>query len=286
MSRPAAVLLALCTALLGGCSTADRMRREFVAMRYMQQAQRHLLELPRHTTRAEQELDRALALMPQEEELRSRAAHLYLSARAWRKAVRLLQDQEDPSRLDRIALGQALMQAGERERGASICLQVIEEAHRLYRAGQISRDDYAGLLNNAGYVLADASAELDEAHEAVALATKAAPLEASFVDSLGWALLRKGEHRDAAFYLERARRLSPGENPEILYHVGVAYARVGRYGDAESALRRAARLDPDFEAVKRELERLGRILPRPVLAGSQAPATEELTVPASPAGHP
>ncbi|MEA3400277.1 MAG: tetratricopeptide repeat protein [Armatimonadota bacterium] len=279
-------LLALCTVLLGGCSTADRMRREFVAMRYMQQAQRHLLELPRHTSRAERELDRALALMPQDEELRSRAAHLYVSARAWRKAVRLLEGQEDPSRADRIVLGQALMQAGERERGARICLEVIEEAHRLYEAGQIGRADYAGVLNNAGYVMADASARLDEAYRAVKRATKAFPLEASFVDSLGWALLRMGNHRDAAFYLERARRLSPSENPEILYHVGVAYARLSRYGDAEDALRRAAHLDPDFEAVKRELERLGRILPRPVLAGRNAPATDDLSAPAPPAGHP
>ncbi len=265
-------LLAFVAALgLSGCATVDRMRRDFVAVRYMQQAQDQLMSLPRQTDEAERALDRALALKPADEELQRRASALYVMARAWEKALPLLQGQEDLSREERILLGQALMNAGQLEEGARLCLEAIEEAEQRFEAGQISRREWARTLNDAGYVLADANVELRRAHDAVRRAAETYPQEAAFVDSLGWALLRLGKRRDAAFYLERARRLSPVEDPELLYHVGVAYSRLGRYRDAGLTLRKAARLDPDREEIREELERLGRILPPPQLAAvSQA----------------
>jgi tetratricopeptide (TPR) repeat protein len=96
------------------------------------------------------------------------------------------------------------------------------------------------------------------------------PLQGAFVDSLGWAHYRKGELQDAAFYLERARRHVVREDPEILYHLGVVYGRLGRYSEATDALEKARRLAPDWELVQKELRRLGRILPPPVVAGSRA----------------
>jgi tetratricopeptide (TPR) repeat protein len=71
---------------------------------------------------------------------------------------------------------------------------------------------------------------------------------------------------EAAFHLERARRLAGTEDPEMLYHLGVVYSRLGRYNDAESALKSARRLDPGWEPIRKELRRLGRILSPPALA--------------------
>ncbi len=265
IGRIAVVALVLATVALAGCRV-DEMRSDFVALRYVQEAEAHLHELPRNTAGGERALDRAVALMPDDNEMRARAARLYVAARAWEKAARLFEAQPELSRQDRTMLGYCLLKLGDRERGAELCLEVIREAEQLRAQGSISRREWALLLNDGGYLLVDTGAEIAVGYEAVQRATEVFPLEAPLVDSLGWALLRKGEFLDAAFYLERARRLHSREDPEMLYHLGVAYARLERYGQAKRALQRAAELDPGFADVQKELRRLGRILPPPALA--------------------
>ncbi|MGD9497581.1 MAG: tetratricopeptide repeat protein [Armatimonadota bacterium] len=265
MRTGAAAALLLTTLALAGCSL-DEMRKEFVAQRYLQQATAHLTQTPRRTLLAESELDRAVALKPDDEELQGQAARLYAMARAWAKAARLFEGLPRLSPEERTMLGYCLMQLGEHERGAAMCREVIAQAEQLRAAGGISRQEWASLLNDAGYLLVDGGGDLEVGMEAVRQAAAAFPLQAAFVDSLGWALLRHGEVLDAAFYLERARRLQSREDPEILYHLGVAYARLGRVGDARRVLQRASELDPGFEEIQKELRRLGRILPPPALA--------------------
>ncbi len=267
MMRCAYPILLVLVVALAGCGAADSMRREFVATRYMQAAQRHLSDLPRQTSRAEAELDRAVALMPENEELERRAARLYVLARAYEKAVPLLEDQASLDLDARALLGQSLLRTGARERGTRICLRVIAEARRLREQREIDLREWALLLNDAGYVLVDAEAAVAEAHEAVRQAAEAFPLQPAFVDSLGWALFRENDLTEATFYLERAGRLLARDDPEILYHLGVVYSRRGRFAEAERALKQARLLDPDFQPIQEELRRLGRILlPLPLAA--------------------
>lgn len=277
MRRWAALAVVIASVALGGCDAADRMRREFVATRYLQQAETHLLGLPRYASRGEQELDRVLELTPHDEHLRGRAGRLYVNARAWDKALELLRELPSPGHNERIMLAQCLLKTGATDDGAAMCVEEINRARRRHAEGRMDRGTWATVLNDAGYVLADAGVRLELAHDATRRATAARPLQAAFVDSLGWALLRLGRYREALFYLERARRLSPREDPELLYHVGVAYARLNRYGDAEDALTRARHLDPDFERIDEELRRLGRVLPRPTLAALADPSHDAHT---------
>jgi len=271
MSRTLALLIAVCALLTAGCGSVDTMRREFVALRYMQQAEASVRDLPRNNSRAVKQLDRALALMPGDEELMRRAARLYTGARAWEKAIPLFEAQDELGPQDRLAYAQCLLQAGRTGAGAGICLETIERVMRQRAQARGTRPEWALLLNDAGYILADANVHLDQALEAVAAAVEAMPLQAAFVDSIGWAHFRRGELTEAAFYLERACRHSPQEDPEMLYHLGVVYARLGRYGDATDLLERAHRLAPDWDEVRKELRRLGRILPPPALAAGPAP---------------
>jgi predicted Zn-dependent protease len=96
-----------------------------------------------------------------------------------------------------------------------------------------TRPEWALLLNDAGYILADANVHLDRAHEAVSAAMEAMPLQGAFVDSVGWALYRKGELVDAAFYLERARRHTPDED--------LRYSITSAWSTAAGSLRRRHR---------------------------------------------
>lgn len=270
MIRLLAMLVITAVLLSAGCGTINEMRREFVALRYMQQAEANLQGLPRDSSKAIADLDRALTLMPDDAELQRRAARLYTYAKAWEKAVPLFEAQDELERRDRIAYAQCLLNTDRADEGAEICLEIINRImERRERAGG-TRPEWALLLNDAGYVLADADTHVDRAYDAVAVAVEAMPLEAAFIDSLGWALYRQGELKNAAFYLERARRHSAQDDPEMLYHLGVVYARLGRYRDATAVLEKASRLAPDWDAVQKELRRLGRILPPPALAACRS----------------
>ena len=261
MMRPVALLFALSTVLMAGCGQVDNMRREFVAVRYMQQAEAHAVGLPRESARAVAELDRAVALMPHDEDLQRRAALLYAAARAWERAIPLFEAQDELDTSDRLAYANCLLKAGRIEAGANICLEVLDNAMKQRTASGVTTPEVALLLNDAGYILANADLHLDRAWEAEVM-----PLQAAFVDSLGWAAYRRDELTDAAFHLERARRHSPYDDPEMLYHLGVVYARQGRHSDAVKVLREAGVLAPDWSEVQEELTRISRILPAPGLA--------------------
>ncbi|MBD3292947.1 MAG: tetratricopeptide repeat protein [Armatimonadia bacterium] len=273
MKRFLAVCVALITLLLAGCGSFDTMRSEFVALRYMQEAEANLTSYPRDTTQAIRELNRAVALMPDDEQLRRRAARFYTSARAYEEAIPLFEAQQDLDRQDQLAYARCLLNTGREDEGAQICLQIISRVMKQREQSAPMQPEWALLLNDSGYILADADMHIDRAEEAVRVAVDFMPLEGAFIDSLGWALYRKGELEDAAFYLERSRRHASREDPEILYHLGVVYARLGRYRDATEALRKARELEPGWDAVRKELRRLGRILPPPVLAACRPAGT-------------
>ena len=253
------------TVIVAGCDP-DQMRRDFVAPRYLQQAEGYIRDLPRDTAAAEHAVDRAMQLMRDNEEVELRAARVYAMARAWEKAIPLFEAQEQLMLRDQIIFGHCLLNTGQEERGAELCLQAIADAQRMRDQRLIGRLEWALYLNDAGYILADADVHIEEAHAAVNQAAEAYPLEGSFVDSLGWALFRMNELTDAAFYLERALRLADRDDPEVLYHLGVVYSRLGRYADAYEVLQRAQELDPEYDPITEELRRLGRILPPPSLA--------------------
>ncbi|MFW5866507.1 MAG: tetratricopeptide repeat protein [Armatimonadota bacterium] len=277
------VALIVAAALAGaGCGQVTEMRREFVALRYMQEAEANLRSLPRDTSRAIEELDRAVTLMPEDEELKRRAARYYAVARAWEKAIPLFEAQDDLTIRDRTAYANCLLHTDRAEEGAQICLELIEGAMRKRRQVGARQPDWALTLNDAGYTLVDADMYVDRAHEAVAAAVEAMPLQGAFVDSLGWAMYRQGNLTEAAFYLERARRHTAQDDPEMLYHLGVVYARLGRYKEATTALERARTLAPDWDSIQEELQRLGRILPPPVLAADRPDGAAETFHPIDP----
>ncbi len=270
MRRFFALLAILGLALLTGCASLNTMRREFIALRYMQEAESRLRTFPRDTSRAIEELDRAVALMPDDAELSRRAARLYTAARAWEKAIPHFEAQDDLQDQDRLAYARCLLNTDREDEGGAICLKIIERVMQRRKQAGATRPEWALLLNDAGYILVDANMHLDTGWEAISAATKAVPLQAAFVDSVGWAHYRRGELKDAAFHLERARRHATEDDPEMLYHLGVVYGRLGRYGDATRVLQKAHRLAPEWDVIQKELTRVGRILPPPVRAAHTA----------------
>lgn len=82
---------------------------------------------------------------------------------------------------------------------------------------------------------------------------------ASYVDSLGWVLFRRGRLEEARQELERATRLPDSADPVIWDHLGDVYFRLHRGADARSAWERALRC---YEESRRRIDDRYRDLQR------------------------
>ncbi len=125
------------------------------------------------------------------------------------------------------ALGSAFERAGQ-----------AEVAMAQMRALLAVNPDHAEALNFLGYTYAEQGIRLEEAEKLVRRALELKPRSGHALDSLGWVLFRRGDHRRAVEALEQADSLS-GPDTTILEHLGDAYRAVSRLGDAAQAYRRA-----------------------------------------------
>jgi tetratricopeptide (TPR) repeat protein len=124
--------------------------------------------------------------------------------------------------------------------------------------------DDATANNDLGYQWADRNKDLDEAERMIrkaldldhkqrttgdALVLDGDQDNASYVDSLGWVLFRKGKLADARRELERAVSLQDGsESPEVWDHLGDVYFRSEMPAKAAEAWRKAVSL---FQTTRR-----------------------------------
>jgi predicted Zn-dependent protease len=99
----------------------------------------------------------------------------------------------------------------------------------------VARDaSNAEALNDLGYMLADRGEKLDEAVGLIERALRIDPDNPSFLDSLGWAQVKRGKPDVGRPSLERAAAAMP-KNSVILDHLGETYFQLKRYKDAAAA---------------------------------------------------
>jgi len=90
-----------------------------------------------------------------------------------------------------------------------------------------------GLNNDLGYTWVDRGANVDRATRMIRSAVAAEPLNAAFLDSLGWAYYLSGRFAEAREQLRRATLLPEGRDPVVYDHLGDAALRIG---DREAAI--------------------------------------------------
>jgi tetratricopeptide (TPR) repeat protein len=125
------------------------------------------------------------------------------------------------------ALGAAYERAGQGEVAAA-----------QMRALLSLNPDHVEALNFLGYAYAEQGVRLEEAEKLVRRALEIKPRSGHVLDSLGWVLFRRGDHRGAVATLEQAEALA-GPDATILEHLGDAYRAASRLADAAQAYRRA-----------------------------------------------
>lgn len=84
-----------------------------------------------------------------------------------------------------------------------------------------------GLNNDLGYTWADQGLNLDRSLRMVRSALAASPLNAAYLDSLGWVYYKRGEMESARHFLDRAIQLIDGQDPVLYDHAADAAARAG-----------------------------------------------------------
>ena len=252
---------------LGLGRTLDEMRRQVVAVGYLQEAEAKANATPVQREAALAALQRAVALAPERLQIADQAAQLFIGLRAYKESIPWLRIAATKSLVARVSLGESLLMTGRRAEGEQLMSEVLRGAYQARQQGQMPAPLLALILNNVGYIHVVAGTDLTESQQLIAAAVTLMPHEPAFIDSLGWAEYRLGNYLDAAFHLERAVRLYlPKESAEMYYHLGAAYARLNRKHEARQALERCLALDSTFDEAARELDGLGQELPLPAVA--------------------
>jgi tetratricopeptide (TPR) repeat protein len=170
---------------------------------------------------------------------------------------------------------------GEDEEEASSA--PTDDPRRWYRlAGRLAPEDDSDTLNSIGYQLAEEGVEIDLA---VDLLRRAAALSEeeddsglyNVLDSLAWALHRRGDHEEALELMKRALRAGGARargNETMCYHLGAIYGAVGLTGLACEELEKIALDQAPAEDDESEAAEARRLLDRyrPEVAESAAPA--------------
>ena len=133
--------------------------------------------------------------------------------------------------------------------------------------------DNASALNYLGYMFADRSVHLEEAHNLIQRALDLEPDNGAYLDTLGWVYYRQDKLELAAKYLERSLK-QYDDDPVVHTHLGDVYFKQGRVADAKQhwsrgleEWNRSAPADRDAE----EVESLRRKLSELELSMAESP---------------
>lgn len=162
----------------------------------------------------------------------------------------------------RMAYVQTLVTGGKKDEGSKLALETVdlapnsadvrfmaasalhqagklEEALAQYKEALVIKPDMIPAANNLALLLADRN---QDTGTAVAWARKAAilaPKSLAIADTLGWALARDGQYKDALPILREVNK-AWANNPTIWYHYGWTLVKAGQKAEGLKWLQQAA----------------------------------------------
>ncbi|HTZ85301.1 MAG TPA: tetratricopeptide repeat protein [Solirubrobacteraceae bacterium] len=122
----------------------------------------------------------------------------------------------------------------------------LADAEQDYRAARRARPGDPDTINNLAYVLAAEGHDLDEALALAKQATRIAPKNPNYDDTLAEIYRARHDYPDAVNTL---KPIAQGR-PILLYHLGLAYRDSGNKAKAGQAFDAALKLLPNFRAAK------------------------------------
>jgi tetratricopeptide (TPR) repeat protein len=133
-----------------------------------------------------------------------------------------------------------------------------DEAIKAYEAALSGTANAPVAANNLAFIYAERGTNLDVALQLATSAKQRMPNEPSFDDTLGWVYYKKGMIDLAVKSLEES--VSKRQDPEVLFHLGLAYAKAGEKEKAREALQLALKLNPKVggDEARQALESVSR----------------------------
>ncbi|MFV0284166.1 MAG: tetratricopeptide repeat protein [Castellaniella sp.] len=178
-------------------------------------------------------------------------ATIYRDAGRTDQAVELLKaaDLEMPDTSEiKYDLGMLLLQQGKTAEFEALMRRVIE-----------LDSENANAYNSLGYTFVEQNRNLDEARGLLERALELDPESAYVLDSVGWYLFRIRDYQGALEYLRRSYDQLP--SADVAAHLGETLWELGRRDEARRIWAEGHKADPDNEALKETLNRLGVRLP-------------------------
>ena len=112
----------------------------------------------------------------------------------------------------------------------------------------------ASALNALGYSLVLHTKRLQEAYDLIYRAYLLQPNSAAIVDSMGWVLFKRGELKQALYYIKKAMAMMP--DPEIAAHLGEIYWQMGDRDLARQAWAQGLKKSPNHKNIITTMYRL------------------------------
>lgn len=134
----------------------------------------------------------------------------------------------------------------------------FERAETIFKEILKTNPENASALNYIGYMLADRGVRLDEAVQYVEKALALEPGNGSYLDSMGWALFKLNDLKQAEKYLLQA--ISKVKNDAVIHdHLGDLYYKTGDYDKAQDYWNKSLATGTEADEIQKVREKVDKL---------------------------
>lgn len=130
-----------------------------------------------------------------------------------------------------------------------------QQAFEAYDSCLQWKDDNIMCMNNYAYYLSELGQQLDKAEQMSYKTIKAAPKNATYLDTYAWILFMKERYAEAKIYIDQALQNDSDSSAVIIEHAGDIYAKGGNVERAVALWQQAQKIDPDNKILNRKIKR-------------------------------
>jgi len=135
-----------------------------------------------------------------------------------------------------------------------------EQAKAMYQQALSISPENPLASNNLAYLILNQGGNVDMAMTMAQTARRRMPDSSNVADTLGWAYYKKGVYQTAINQFQEALRLNEKigapDDPQVHYHLGLAYEKANQPGLARQQLEKAVKLSPDYDDARKALSGL------------------------------